>query len=192
MRKLVVTNIVSLDGCFTGPGGDISAMPFDAGFSEYNAERLREAGTLLLGADTYAGFKDYWPQVAADPDAPELEREIARLNGEMEKVVVSDRLEAVPDGPWGTVRAVRRADAHAEVAKLKAGEGKEILVFGSHVLWNDLLAAGLVDELHLIVAPGVIGNGVPAFTGPGRFQLLGTQTWPGTSLVLIRYSASSA
>jgi dihydrofolate reductase len=188
MRKLIVCNIISLDGYFSGPSDDVMAMPFDAGFSEYNAERLRAASTLLMGRKTYEGFKVYWPPVAHDPKAPELEREISRLNTAMEKVVVSD---SPPDAEgWLNRRFVTRAAAHKEIAKLKASDGKDILVFGSHVLWNNLLAAGLVDELHLIVGPGTIGGGVPAFTGRNRFRLLGTQTWPGTSLVLIRYGAS--
>lgn len=185
MRTLIVCNIISLDGRFSGPGDDIMAMPFDAGFSEYNAERLRTAGTLLLGRASYEGFKGYWPPVADDPEAPELEREISRLNTAIEKVVVSD---SPADEGWANSRFVRRADAHAEVAKLKSGEGRDILVFGSHVLWNDLLAAGLVDELHLLVAPGAIGGGVPAFERACRLRLLGTQTWAGTSLVLLRYA----
>lgn len=53
MRKLVVCNIVSLDGFFSGPGGDVMVMPFDNGFSDYNAERLRAADTLLLGRKSY-------------------------------------------------------------------------------------------------------------------------------------------
>jgi hypothetical protein len=46
VRRLIVCNIVSLDGFFSGPGGDVMAMPFDGGFSDYNAERLRAADTL--------------------------------------------------------------------------------------------------------------------------------------------------
>lgn len=188
MRKLIVCNIVSLDGCFSGPGDDVMAMPFDDGFSAYNAERLRNASTLLMGRKTYERFKQYWPTVKDNPKQPELERDISRMNTAMEKVVVSD---SAPDTQaWSNRRFVRRADARAEVAKLKAGEGKDILVFGSHMLWNDLLAAGLVDELHLILGPGTVGGGVPAFQGRHRFQLLGTQTWPGTSLVLIRYAVA--
>ena len=58
MRKVIVANIISLDGCFTGPDGNVMAMPFGPGFSEYNAERLLDAGTLLLGRTTYEGFRD--------------------------------------------------------------------------------------------------------------------------------------
>src|SRR4030095_5720408 len=57
LRKLIVCNIVSLDGFFSGPGGNVMAMPFDNGFSDYNAERLRAAETLLFGGNSYAGFQ---------------------------------------------------------------------------------------------------------------------------------------
>jgi hypothetical protein len=56
MRKLIVCDIVSLDGLYSGPGGDVMTMPFDGGFSDYNAERLRAADTLLLGRTSYEGF----------------------------------------------------------------------------------------------------------------------------------------
>ncbi|MHB0972387.1 MAG: dihydrofolate reductase family protein [Thermoanaerobaculia bacterium] len=70
MRKLIVCNIISLDGFYSGPGGDVMVMPFDAGFSDYNAERLRAADTLLLGRRTYEGFRAYWPGVAEDLSQP--------------------------------------------------------------------------------------------------------------------------
>jgi dihydrofolate reductase len=80
MRKLIVCNIVSLDGFFSGPGGNVMVMPFDNGFSDYNAERLRAADTLLLGRKSYEAFRSYWPAIAEDTTQPALEREISRLN----------------------------------------------------------------------------------------------------------------
>jgi dihydrofolate reductase len=67
MRKLIVCNIVSLDGYYEGLGKDVMALPFDEGFDKYNAERLRAADTLLLGRTTFEGFKGYWPPLADDP-----------------------------------------------------------------------------------------------------------------------------
>ena len=190
MRKLIVCNIVSLDGYFSGPGGDVMVMPFDNGFSAYNAERLRAADTLLLGRKTYEGFRSYWPAIAHDPIQPPLEREISRLNGAIEKVVVSDSLKPDEAAGWGPTRVVPRANAHAEVAALKDGPGREILVFGSHVLWNDLLSGGLVDEFHLMIGPGVMGEGVRAFEvkPPGSIRLIDTRTFDRSSLLLVRYA----
>ena len=190
MRKLIVCNIVSLDGFFSGPGGNVMVMPFDHGFSDYNAERLRAADTLLLGRTSYQGFRSYWPGIAEDVKQPAIEREISRLNAAIEKVVVSDSLtsEAVEGG--GPTRVVRRADAHREVAALKERQGRDILMFGSHLLWNDLLAVGLVDELHLMIGAGVVGEGVRAFESrpPGALRLLDTRTFDGSSLLLARYA----
>ena len=190
MRKLIVCNIISLDGFFSGPGGDVMVMPFDAGFSDYNAERLRAADTLLLGRTSYEGFRSYWPTVAEDLSQPAVEREISRLNATIEKVVVSNSLMPDEVEGWGATRVVRRADAHAEVAALKHGSGRDILIFGSHLLWNDLLAAGLVDELHFMIGAGVVGNGVRAFETrpPGALHLLDTRLFDGSSLLLARYA----
>lgn len=190
MRKLIVCNIISLDGFYSGPGGDVMAMPFDNGFSDYNAERLRSADTLLLGRKSYEGFRAYWPAIAEDVSQPAVEREISRLTTAIDKLVVSNTLTSDGIEGWGPTRVVRRAGAHAELAALKKEPGREILVFGSHVLWNDLLAAGLVDELHLMIGAGVVGEGVRAFETrlAGSLRLLGTRTFDDSSLLLARYA----
>lgn len=59
MRKLIVSNIMSLDGCYEGPGKDVMVLPLDEAFDAYNVERLRAADTLLLGRTTYEGFRDF-------------------------------------------------------------------------------------------------------------------------------------
>jgi hypothetical protein len=123
MRKLIVCNIVSLDGFFSGPGGNVMVMPFDNGFSDYNAERLRAADTLLLGLKSYEGFRSYWPAIAEDESQPAVEREISRLNAAVEKVVVSNSLKPDEVEGWGPSLVVRRADVYAEVAALKEKPG---------------------------------------------------------------------
>src|SRR5215813_12284423 len=110
MRKLKVCNIISLDGFYSGPGGNVMAMPFDKGLSDYNAERLRAADTLLLGRASYQGFRSYWPKVAEDASQPAIEREISRLNAAIEKVVISNTLNPGEVEGWGPSRVVRRAD----------------------------------------------------------------------------------
>jgi len=191
MRKLIVCNIVSLDGYYEGPGKDVMALPFDEAFDDYNAERLRAADTLLLGRTSFEGFKGYWPPVADNPDVRPVEREISRRNNAIDKVVISDTLTPQQTTPWRNTRIVKRAVAHDEVAELKRQRGKEILVLGSHTLWNDLLTAGLVDELHLMIGPAFLGAGTPVFEGGTRvaLRLLGSRTLKDSELVLVRYEA---
>lgn len=190
MRKLIVCNIISLDGFYSGPNGNIMAMPFDNGFSDYNAERLREADTLLLGGKTFEAFRSYWPAIADDAKQPAIEREISRINTAIEKVVVSNSLKPNEVEGWGPTRVVPRANAHDEIAALKKRPGREILIFGSHVLWNDLLAAGLVDELHFMIGAGIVGEGIRAFETrpPGLLHLLDTRRFDNSNLLLVRYA----
>jgi dihydrofolate reductase len=193
MRKLIVCNIISADGFFSGPNGDVMVMPFDTPFSDYNAERLRAADTLLLGRRSFEGFRDYWPSIADNTDQPPIEREISRLNNAIDKVVVSDTLTDADLAPWTDTRIVVRADAHDAIAELKQGPGREILMFASHVLWNDLLQAGLVDELHLMIGSAFLGDGVPVFSGPRTgLRLLDARVLDDSQLILARYGADNA
>lgn len=191
MRTLIVTNIVSLDCYYEGPGGDVMALPMDHSFDAYNAERLASADTLLLGRRSYEAFKSFWPQMADSADAGATHREIGLRQNAMDKVVVSDGLTAGQTRPWqDTTTIVRRTDAHEQVAALKRSPGRDILVFGSRTLWNDLLAAGLVDEVHLMVGPVVLGGGTPAFGAvPGApLRLLGVRRWEDSDNLVVRYA----
>jgi riboflavin biosynthesis pyrimidine reductase len=111
---------------------------------------------------------------------------------ELEKIVVSDPLRVDPDDPWAaTTRAVPVADAAGEVAQLKRHAGRDILVFGGVTMWNPLLEAGLVDELHVLVGPALLGAGSKLYSGARtQLRLLEARVLPDSQLVLLRYSAS--
>ena len=196
MRKLIVCNAVSLDGRYEGPDKNVMALfeyrwayPTEESFDAYNAERLRTADTLLLGRVSYEGFKSYWPPVADDPDATSLQREISRLDNAVDKVVVSDSLTTQETEPWHNTRIIGRAEANEQIAELKRQAGRDILVFGSRTLWNDLLANDLVDELHLMIGPVLVGAGTPIFDGkpPVSLRLIDTRTWDDSGNILVRY-----
>ena len=70
MRTVIVSNIVSVDGSYEGPGGDVMALNMDAAFDAYNLERIRAAGTVLLGRRSFEGFSSYWPNIATAPHDP--------------------------------------------------------------------------------------------------------------------------
>lgn len=198
MRKLIVTNIMSLDGYYEGPGKDIMALFMalpadrsDLSFDEHNAERLRAADTLLLGRTSYEGFNGYWPPIKDDQNAPEIEREISRLDDTIEKVVISDTLTLNETDPWrSTTRIVKRSDAPAVVEELKRSDGRDIIVFGSRTMWNGLMAHGLVDELQLFVGSVLLGGGTPIFEGekPAQLELQDVRRFEGSSNMVLRYA----
>jgi len=190
MRKLIVFNIISLDGYQTGPGNDPTIMfPMMGGvFDTYSAELLRNADLTLAGRVSFQLFNSFWPEVAEDPTSekwtPE-QRELSQAGQSVPTVVVSDTLT----GNWPGVSIMRRADAHEKIAELKRQPGKDILITGSRTLWNDLLAHGLVDELHLMVGNRILGEGVPAFEGKPEvsLRLIDIRTWEESNNVLLRY-----
>ena len=196
MAKIVVSSMVSIDGFTEGAGGDVSQMPMDLAFAEHNADRVRSAGRLLFGGTTYRGMVQYWPGQVDNPDAIPEDRYIAaRYATDLGITVVSDSLAREEIPVWAErTEIVKRADAHAHLAKLRESEDDDILVFGSRTLWTDLLAHGLVDELHLLVGPKVVAGDARAFTGLPQIDLtlLGARTWKDSSTVVLSYRPENA
>jgi dihydrofolate reductase len=191
MRKLIVYNVVSLDGYHTGPGNDVSVMfPMMGGvFDTYNAELLRQADVHLVGRVSFELFQSFWPKVAEEPTAEEWtpeQRDLSQAGRSVRTIVVSDTLPA----SGREVRVIRRADAYRQIAELKRQAGKDILITGSRTLWNDLLAHDLIDELHLLIGNLVLGEGVPVFVGrqDAALRLLDVRTWEDSDNVLVRYA----
>jgi dihydrofolate reductase len=190
MAKLLTCAIMSLDGHYSASDGNPLVLPMDAAFDAYNLERIRAAGSLLLGAASYRMFMGFWPAQADNPSAPAVHREFGEIYGRIAVDVVSDSLTAADVAPWAEqTTIVRRADAEARVKELKSRADGDILTFGSRTLWNGLLQAGLVDELHLIVGATGLGSGTPIFTGVvGGLKLEEVRRLDGSDNVLLRYT----
>lgn len=194
MRAVVVSNIVSLDGFYADAAGNAPFAGMDHAFDEYNLERLEQATTVLLGRQTFEGFSSYWPRIAEAPidlddrAVDDTNRSISRRYSLVEKAVVSDDLALEPGHPWAaTTRIVSGRDVAAWLHQARLEGVGEIVIFGSRLLWNSLVLQGLVDEVHLMVAPVVLGAGTPAFTaGPG-LNLLAVRQFPGSDNVVLRY-----
>jgi dihydrofolate reductase len=191
MGKIVVSSAVSVDGYTQGVGGDIMAMPLDQSFNEHNAEQIGRASSLLYGATTYRGMVSYWPHQLDNPDA--AERSIARRCADgIPITVVSDSLSADDTGPWREqTTIVPRAHSHRAVADLRREDG-DVLVFGSRTLWTNLLAHGLVDELHLLVGPKIVAGDSRAIVGVPEtgLRLLDVRRRDGSDNVLLSYAVA--
>ena len=127
-----------------------------------------------------------------NPDATPGSRVVAQRYADgIPITVVSDTLTEDETGPWrDQTTIVRRADAHEAVARLRKQEGGDALMFGSRTVWTDLLAHGLVDELHLMVGPSLVAGDDHAFAGvPATgLRLLDVRRWDGSDNVLLSYA----
>jgi dihydrofolate reductase len=155
--KLVVTEFMSLDGVMEAPGGEDFKYPgwsfqFDRGEdgNDFKLQETLETEALLLGRVTYESFAGAWP-LREGPFADKFNT--------MPKYVVSSTLE---DPEWNNT-TVLKGDAAEEAAKLKQEVGGIIQVPGSNRLVQTLLENDLVDELHLMVFPVVLGTGRRVF-----------------------------
>jgi dihydrofolate reductase len=190
MGKIIVFNVISLDGYYTGPDNEVSVMfPMMGGvFDTYTAERLRAADMTVVGRVSFQLFNSFWPEVAKDPTSAQWtdeQRELSQAGAGLPSIVVSDSLS----GTWPNVRIIRRADAHQQIADLKRQEGKDILITGSRTLWNDLLAHDLIDEIHLMIGNVVLGDGIPIFAGkpPTSLRLIEVRSWRDSDNILVCY-----
>jgi dihydrofolate reductase len=182
MGKLVVTEFITLDGVMEDPGGSGGgrggwAFKFDQGDegAKFKFDELAASDAQLLGRVTYEGFAKAWPTMEGTGEFGE------KMN-EMPKFVVSTTLK---NPEWNNT-TVLSGDLAEEVGKLKAQFAGDILVAGSAELVQSLLARDLVDELHLMVFPIVLGAGKRLFAdGTDTTSLKLVETKPTGDVVTL-------
>lgn len=162
MRKILAAIQTSLDGYVEGPNGDVDWIedwkdPFDL---------LGRVDTFILGAGMYPGYAQYWRAIVADPtgDLPFTGKKATP--GEIEYAQVADRTPHVvlsttlAHADWHNTRIVRDLEA---IRQLKSLQGKDMHAVGGASLIGNLIEAGLVDELQIIVHPILLGGGKALF-----------------------------
>ncbi|MEV0323837.1 dihydrofolate reductase family protein [Streptomyces sp. NPDC050658] len=190
--KLTLTEFQTLDGVIQAPGGPEEdgrggfehggwSVPYDdEDFGRFINDVYDRTDAFLLGRRTYEIFASYWPKMTdpADPVA-------SRLNT-LPKYVATTTLTGAD---WANTHLIGRDDLAKDVARLKEQPGREIQMHGSAGLAKSLLAHDLIDTIHLLTYPVVLGTGVRLFGEgglPTAFRNAGTST-TSTGVVISTY-----
>jgi dihydrofolate reductase len=177
MARLIMWNLMTLDGFVEGQNRDIS-WHFDVWEEELerlSVDQLRSAGGLMFGRITYELMANHWPSAAG---------EVADLMNTLPKYVFS-RVQRKSD--WNNTRLFS-ADVPGAVAKIKRESTKDIFLFGSADLAASLIPHGLIDEFRIAVNPVILGGGTPLFKPGERVKLKLLDSKPmSTGIVILRY-----
>lgn len=179
MRKIIVQEMISADGFFAGPNGELDWHVVEAEFQEYAIGMLKSMDTILFGRVTYDLMAEFWSSAIALEGDPIT----AELMNSLPKIVFSKTQTQLP---WNNTTVMKEI-VPEEIMKLKQRPGKDIVILGSGTIVSAFAEHGLVDEYRLIVNPVVLGKGKTLFAGitkPIKFTLTNTRTLASGNVLL--------
>src|SRR5713226_1960352 len=177
MAKLIMWNLMTLDGFVEGVNRDISwhLDVWGEELERLSIGQLKSAGGLMFGRVTYQLMANHWPSATG---------EVADFMNALPKYVFSRTLKR---SDWNNTQ-VFNAEVSGTVARLKRESTKDIFLFGSADLAATLIPHGLIDEFRIAVNPLILGGGAPLFKHGERVKLKLLDARPlSTGIVILRY-----
>jgi dihydrofolate reductase len=156
MRKLIVFNMMSLDGFIADSKGDMSwAHKHDEEWNSFVAGNASGEGVLVFGRVTYDMMASYWPTPVASQNSPV----VAKRMNELPKIVFSRNMQAAS---WQNTTLLK-GNLAEEVKRLKSQPGADMVILGSASVVAQLTAARLIDDYQIALSPIVLGGGKSMF-----------------------------
>ncbi len=177
MARLIMWNLMTLDGFVEGENRDISwhLDVWGEELERLSVDQLKSAGGLMFGRVTYELMANHWPGA---------EGEVADFMNRLPKYVFSRTLTA---SNWNNTQMFG-ADVRGTVARLKRENAKDIYLFGSADLAANLIPHRLIDEFRIAVNPIILGGGSPLFKPGARVRLKLLDSKPlSNGIVILRY-----
>jgi dihydrofolate reductase len=189
MRKLVSFMHISLDGFTTNSKGQMNWVLADEEMFDVAGEQTQKSDTAIYGRGTYQIMQAYWPTAADQPNATKHDIEHSAWYKSVQKIVVSKTLKS-SEIMNATIISENLPD---EIRKLKEGDGKEIVMFGSPTLTRFLTEEDLIDEYWLFINPIMLGQGNPLFKNLSheiKLKLLTSKTF-ASGVVCLHYTTNT-
>jgi dihydrofolate reductase len=175
-RQVILQMMITIDGFVAGPNDELDWIDNDPVMGEAHFSLAEGADAAVIGHGVYQGMAQYWPQAAANPDAPNNEAEFGKLMNDMHKIVISTKPE---DLQWANSEQLLVSgddDLVQRLTDLKREPGEYLLLYGGVRTVQSFIRHNLVDEYQLDVCPTALGAGKPLF--PERTELAFVRATP--------------
>ena len=186
MGKIIANVICTLDGIFTGPKGEEENMvswglPGIMDSDQDGLFMFQNCEAILMGRVTYEGFQSFWPFQTG---------EWADVMNKTQKYVVSNELKEVNWGDYNNTISLINTDIKLQIEQLKKETNGVILVSASASLMQSLMNNGLLDEIHILLHPIILGSGRHYFeniANPNHLKLISTKIYENSGAIQLKY-----
>jgi len=181
--RIIASEMVTLDGFFSGPNGELDWFVQDEEVDKFANAQLDSVDAILYGRKTYQMMAGYWPRASGS---------FAEKTNRLPKLVLTSTLAETPWGEWDNTNPVKGLLAD-EIAKLKEKPGRDIVIYGSGSVVQALSRLGAIDEYRLVVNPVLLGAGRPLFDGLAErrdLRLIESVAWPSGCVALTYHTAT--
>jgi len=168
--------MVTIDGFVAGPDDEMDWIDNDPVMGESHFSLAEGADAAVIGHGVYNGMAQYWPQAAANPDAPNNEADFGKLMNEINKIVISTKPEDLQWTNCEQLLVTGELDLVRRITELKNEPGEYLLLYGGVRTAKTFVRHNLVDEYRLDVCPVALGAGKSLF--PERTKLAFVRATP--------------
>jgi len=179
MRKIILCNMMTLDGYFEGLDQNIDWHQVDEEFNSFSEDQINNVDAILFGRKTYDLMESYWTTAEALTNDPI----IANLMNAKAKIVFS---RTMTKAGWNNTWLIKD-NILSEIEELKRKPGKDLIIFGSANLASTFMQLDLIDEYRIVINPVILGQGNPLFktsTEPLKLNLIKTKTFNSGNVLL--------
>jgi dihydrofolate reductase len=185
MRKVILQMMMTLDGFVAGPNGELDWIDNDPVMGQAHFALAMSADAAIIGHTVYQDMAQFWPQTAADPDAPNNEAEFGRLMNGMHKIVVSSKAEDLTWANSEPLLVTNEDELVRQIGVLKSQSGDYLLLYGGVRTARRFIEHGLVDEYRLDLCPTVLGSGKALFPKRTKLKFISATPYESGAMTVI-------
>jgi dihydrofolate reductase len=188
-REVILQMMVTVDGFVAGPKDEMDWLDNDPVMGEAHFSLAQDADAAIIGHGVYQGMAKFWPQAAANPDAPNNEAEFGKLMNDMHKIVISTKPEDLQWTNCEQMLVTRDEDLVHQITEPKNQPGTYLLLYGGVRTAHTFVGHNLVDEYRLDVCPIALGTGKPLFPERTKLAFVSATPYESGAMTVVYRSA---